>query len=230
MKTKTIALLLAIAPWIAACGDDTQPAAADAAVDAPHDGAAGADGGGFPIAPALKTTIIDRMGRPAINTALTDPFWDTAGDGSMLADHQMKQDTYNGQAPADWAMNIDNFKDKLAVYDALDANCGNQIAFGFGGTVGYTTLATVLADDELYVFTGSSATPAPTCNTFLAVEVATLANTAPTDCGGRAPKYNTIDVIYSALAAGVTSGVSNGITSDADGAPPATFPYLLAPQ
>ena len=181
---------------------------------------------GFPAAPALKSTIVDRMGRPAINTALVDPFWNTGTAGDTEESHQARQDVYNTQAPSAWASNVANFKDKLAVFDALDGTCGNQIAFAAVGNPDYTTLATVLADDEIYVFAGASAS----CQGFLAVEAATLGGTAPADCGGRRPGDNVVDVVYSALATGMTSGVSNGVTSDPDGAPPTTFPYLSSPQ
>jgi hypothetical protein len=54
---------------------------------------------------------------------------------------------------------------------------------------------------------------------------------APTDCGGRTPLENTIDVTYSALVTGMASGVTNGITSSADGnANTTTFPFLGAPN
>jgi hypothetical protein len=44
---------------------------------------------------------IDRLGRAGVNTALTDPFWDDAVQ--TLADHKIKQDTYNQASnPATW--------------------------------------------------------------------------------------------------------------------------------
>ena len=86
------------------------------------------------------------MGRPAVNTALTDPFWD---DGvRTLADHNAQQDKYNEASnPATWGdvelapgkKVKDAIKGALAAYDALDGTsdgmmandgCGNQLAYG----------------------------------------------------------------------------------------------------
>jgi hypothetical protein len=194
---------------------------------------------------------IDRMGRPAVNTALTDPFWD---DGvQTVAEHKMKQDRYNQASnPATWG-NVelatgrktgDIIKASLAVYDALDGTsngvmaadgCGTQLAFGatYKGTVypDYTLLTTVLTDDKLYVNTASG-----TCATYLAVEANELGVTN-TDCGGRTPNYNTIDITYSALATGTTActdncPVSSGVVEDADQGANFTvdgFPFLGEP-
>jgi hypothetical protein len=219
------------------------------------DGAA-ADGGttcgamGPTCAPALGAQI-DRMGRAGVNTALTDPFWN---DGSeTLEEHHARQDRYNQAAnPATWGMVeltpgktiTAAIKGSLAAYDALDGTsdgtmandgCGNQLAYGatYKGTAypDYTLLATVLTDDRVYLNTGSG-----TCTTYLAVEANEL-GLANTDCGGRTPAYNTIDITYSALVTGravctTMCDVSNGVTSDPDmgpGASTTAFPFLGAP-
>ena len=81
------------------------------------------------------------------------------------------------------------------------------------------------------------------CTTYLAVEASALGVTN-SDCGGRTPTYDTIDITYSALAsaAAVTKtgclssvpgacGVTDGVNSDPDSVPTNnTFPFLAAAQ
>lgn len=191
----------------------------------------------FPAAPTLGAQI-DRMGRPGVNTALTNPFWDTTGDKTTgKAAHEAKQDAYNQAAdPTKWAASFGaDIKASVAVYDSLDqdtgaagAGCGNQAGFGALGMPDYTVLGSVvLPDDELYVDTTSG-----TCNQYLAVELAAL-GVKNTDCGGRAPTYDTIDVTYAALAAAALAvpgpapnldGVASDGSSNKD-----TFPFLGDP-
>jgi hypothetical protein len=168
-----------------------------------------------PAPPALGPQI-DRMGRAGINTAVTDPFFATASA------HERVQDEYNAAAPAQWASFIPRLAANLAILDSLDTVCGNQLLAGPAAAPGrYNTLATVLADDQIYVNTGSG-----TCQQYLAVE-ANAVGIANNDCGGRTPFYDTIDISYSVLAAGALSGVTDGIGRDADGSHSATeFPFL----
>ena len=247
---------------LAACGDDdvTSPdlagrdlagtPVADLSNTNPGDMA------GIPAAPTLGMQI-DRMGRAGVNTALTDPFWDDGVQTS--AAHKAKLDAYNASSdPAAWAALklstasgaasvVDLLKGALGTFDALSGTsdgvagaadgCGDQLAYGALSMPRYTTLAGVLADDQIYVNAASG-----TCSTYLAVEANVLGVTN-TDCGGRTPNYNTIDITYSALASAaivtaagcLTSstsmpcGVSNGVTSDPDTANVAsvtTFPFL----
>jgi hypothetical protein len=192
---------------------------------------AGTTGGttGFPTAPSLGAEI-DRMGRPAINTALTAPFGSaTFADGGVLAEPAAK-DLYNADSNlGDWQMNWPvPFAHSLPVYDALDAICGNQAGAKLpdAGPTAYGALAFALADDELYVDTSLA-----TCQQYLAVELAFLGGIADFDCGGRTPLENTIDTTYSALAIGMPSGVTNGVTSDADHTASITvFPFLSTPN
>jgi hypothetical protein len=196
------------------------------------------DMAGPPAAPTIGAQI-DRMGRPGINTAITDPFWD---DGTQTVDqHHAKQDAYNAASnPAMWATTMIGgtaelalFKAIIAAYDGLNTGlaaapntCGDQLAFDLptAGS-GYTLLATVLVDDELYVDTSHT-----TCAAYLGVEANAIGATN-TDCGGRALTYNTIDVTYNALIGTAPGTVTNGIMSDGDGSPSDTaFPYLGAPN
>jgi hypothetical protein len=150
------------------------------------------------------------------------------------------QDLYNQEAnPANWAgimltstdTTVRAFERYLAVYDALNTTattngCGDQLAYNSTAADfhAYAPLATVIADDELYVDTTHG-----TCAAFLGVEANALGMTN-TDCGGRAPSYNTIDVIY-AVVAGGTAMPSNGITANSgNAATDMQFPWLGAPN
>ncbi len=166
---------------------------------------------------------IDRMGRPAINTALIGPFLDPGLGGPRGA----LQDIYNGAAvPAQWQERFaGEMASNLAIYDGVDRNCGNQLLAGDNAVPGrYGTLASVLADDQLYVNTASG-----TCQIYLGVEGNAVGITN-TDCGGRTPLEDTIDVSYSVLAIGALSGVTDGVASDADGTASLNdFPFYAPP-
>ena len=180
-----------------------------------------------PPLPAVGADQIDRMGRAGVNTALTNPFF-RASVPSEETMHEMVQDEYNGAAnPAQWGgMFESEIATNLAILDSLDRNCGNQLLAGSSATAGrYNALAGVLADDQLYVNTASG-----TCGQYLAVE-ANAVGIANTDCGGRTPLEDTIDTTYSLLAAGVLSGVTDGIAKDDDGTASLTvFPFLDRPN
>lgn len=175
-------------------------------------------------------TQIDRMGRPAVNAALTHPF---GLPKQTKTSDQVKND-YNAATQQAW----DTFRPQpyiassLAVYDALDGTCGNP-----GGTMGtalglytapasatsYDKLAKILADDRLNLNTSLGR-----CTSFLAVELAST-----TDCGGRTPVMDVIDSLYTFLS-GSTTVVTDGVVSDPDGVPSppsvSSFPFLLAPK
>jgi hypothetical protein len=112
--------------------------------------------------------------------------------------------------------------------------CGNQAFFnGSAGSAGYMTLATLLADDELYVDTSRSS-----CTNYLAVEFYyyILGSSAST-CGGRAPSYDVVDSTYTLAVLGVAGfnpinfapafGDTVSAHTDIDDA---TFPFLGAPH
>src|SRR5262245_17719816 len=181
----------------------------------------GCDNDTTPGPPALGVQI-DRIGRAGVNTALVDPF---SLDAPSKA---ANQDAYTASAtPSQWAASFGGrIATNLAILDSLDTVCGNQLLAGPAPVAGrYGTLATVLADDQLYVNTSSG-----TCTTYLAVE-ANAVGIANSDCGGRTPLYDTIDRTYSVLATGALSGVTDGVPLDADGAASLTdFPFLLTPR
>lgn len=180
----------------------------------------GGGNGGSPAPPALGVQI-ERMGRPAINTAVVDPF---NGDEQQ---HGVVQDGYNESSePTEWSQFRTRMAGNLAILDSLDANCGNQLLAGASAAPGrYDALAGVLADDQLYLNSASGQ-----CQQYLAVEANALGITN-NDCGGRTPLYDTVDVSYSVLAAGVLTGVTDGIDSDADGPASLTqFPFFRNPS
>ena len=177
------------------------------------------DGGsdsGIPTPPTLKAQV-DRMGRPAINTALNHAFDSNASAAGTA------KDTYNADKNVGgWvAAYTPEFAKNLAILDGLDGTCGNQLGYANG----YTALAGLTADDRLYVDTSKS-----TCTTYLAVEANALNIIPNTDCGGRKLNYDVIDTTYSAVAIGAVTGVSDGIAADSSKTSGTTFPYLAAPK
>lgn len=235
MMRMTFALLLAAPLWLAGCpadeggGDDM---GVDMAVMT------------IPTPPGLGAQI-DRMGRPAINTALNNTFHpddavkNAAKDANNAEGNEANwSSVIVGNKPA-----IIEYAASLAIIDALDGKCGNQVlAAGGGGdagAMGYTALASVLIDDELYVDTAKTnclsteLAPGVPVPNYLAVEARFLGLPFPS-CGGRTPLDDTIDVTYSLLAAGTDMvHVSDGIDSDADQATPPSlteFPFLRNPN
>ena len=85
----------------------------------------------------------------------------------------------------------------------------------------------MFADDRLWVNSASSV-----CTQFFAVELANLAGTKTwsTDCGGRAPTYDTSNVWRSLVIAGTTSGVSDGLHQDEHRPSATVFPFLAEPD
>jgi len=186
-----------------------------------------------PAPPTLGATQIDRMGRAAVNTATTDPF---DIDPAMTEDAH--KDAYNAATdPSTWAASFaPEIGTNLAILDGLDNNCGNQFAADKTKTTNagrYGTLASVLADDRLYVNTGSG-----TCALYLGVEANATKFLTNTDCGGRTPLENTVDVTYQLAAAGTVCAlttaacpITNGIGADAEGgASISAFPFLGNPN
>ena len=172
-------------------------------------------------APPTIGTQIDRMGRPAINTALNHAFDPTASTAGAA------KDTYNQDAnPAMWAANYTpEIAKNLAILDSLDTVCGNQPAYGAPpSTMSYTTLGGVLAGDTLWLNTAGT-----TCKIYLAVEANAALGVTNMDCGGRTLSEDVIDVSYSVLAEGKvgTTPVGDGVPAN-DVAFLTTFPYLAA--
>ncbi len=222
----TIALLFPLA--LAACGKTNPPVTnPDLTTTNPDLTMASDMASGMPAPPVLGN-IIDRMGRAGVNTALTNPFSLPLGVLMNKTSDQVKNEYNQGPSagdPTKWkAAYSAEIAINIAVLDGLDNNCGNQFAYGLGMT--YDTLAGALSDDEIYINTATG-----TCAQYLGVEAMSLSGMPLTDCGGRTPLYNTIDVTYSALAIGKLAGIMNGITVDGEGnANATTFPFLGAPN
>jgi hypothetical protein len=169
------------------------------------------DSGGNPAPPTLKTQV-DRMGRPAINTALNHVFDTTSAAGTA-------KDAYNADSvQTHWTTYVPEFASNLGIFDALDKTCGNAAGFAIAGT--YNTLGGLAADDRLYL-----KTDATTCTTYLAVELNATNIQANADCGGRKLNYDVIDLTYGAVS-GVLTGVPDGISADTTKTGGTTFPYL----
>ncbi len=182
----------------------------------------GADTGGFPAPPTIGAQI-DRMGRPAVNTALNHAF-----DATETTKQAAKDDWNTNSDPSTWSTKyLVEVESNLAILDSLDTNCGNQ-AFADKTKTDksrYATLGGVLVDDRLWV-----KSDATTCTTYLAVEANATALLANADCGGRSPSYDPIKETYSLLAIGALSGITDGVTPTPDRAKVTTFPYLAAPH
>jgi hypothetical protein len=187
------------------------------------DSGSDAGDGGPPGPPTLKTQV-DRIGRPAINTALNHTF-DTDGGAAGAA-----KDTYNADKNvAGWQTAYGpELAKNLGILDGLDTVCGNQAGYTISNS--YAALAGLAADDRVYLKTDATACTAG----YLAVELAATNILPNTDCGGRKLTYDVIDVTYSAAAIGAPAGVSDGI--NATDAPVVartngtTFPYLAVPH
>lgn len=171
------------------------------------------------------------MGRPAINTALTDPF-DTLEPTTI----DEAKNAYNSAGNvAVWGTAKDGgfagwIAGNLAILDLLDGVCGNQLLASpdlDGGAPGnvqtvpptrYGTLAALVGDDELYVDTTADVI-GESCS-FLGAEleqVGVIPTGTPstffgTDCGGRQPTEDVIDIEYNALAGSgpVGAGLAGG--------------------
>jgi hypothetical protein len=183
-------------------------------------GTGGVDAGPKVPAPPKLGTQVDRMGRPAINTALNHTF-----DPDAAARTGAK-DAWNGDAnDSTWAATYTAEVEKnLAIFDALDGACGNQALADTTKTdaTRYATLGAALADDRLWLDTSASV-----CSVYLAVEANATKLMTNTDCGGRQLGYDVIDQTFSLLAVGAPSGVTDGVPAKTSSA---TLPYLAAPN
>lgn len=203
----------------AACGgdddDDDNSVGADASTETESD--AGAEQP--PAVPQLGAQI-DRAGRPAISTALVETFnGDSAAKG-------VARDAYNAAAESDWASFSSVFTPSLAILDALDGDCGNQLLAGVDDGTRYDALAGILADDQLYVNSAAGE-----CGVYLGLEAEIVGALPAGDgkCGGRTLSDDIIDRSYSVLAAGILTGVDDTIAAD-DCTPSESFPFLCAPS
>jgi hypothetical protein len=182
--------------------------------------AMGSGDSAVPRPPRLGTQV-DRAGRALTAQALV-------GLLATSAEQIQRKEDYNAAAPANWPHFVADLQATLPIYDALDGQCGNQWRIG-GAAVSperYGALATLLADDRLWIDSRSTV-----CERYLAVELAEADGTssARTDCGGRTPIVDAIDVFRSLLVDGKTTGVSDGVDHDDHVVSTTVFPFLAAP-
>ncbi|MFO0550248.1 MAG: hypothetical protein U0271_17775 [Polyangiaceae bacterium] len=264
-RTLALGAILLAGSLAVACGDDSTGGSGGTGATSnggsggnPTTGGAGGTGGGGAIPPKPELGAqIDRMARPAINTALDGAFALIDGGGNVVKSDDAvragQEDTYNADdQPNGWGTNYtDLFALNLGLLDALDTGldlgsgpltneqaCEDQpLSCGdINGTAidCYATLAGVLANDVLWLKTDgtdcSAASPADLASGegYLAVELSTL-GFANADCGGRRPIDDVIERTYSLIAAGLLGGFDDGITAPA-GLHPETFPYMAAPH
>jgi hypothetical protein len=209
----------------------------DSPTDSPTD--TPSDTPSTPTPPTLGTQI-DRMGRPAINTALNHPFdTDSTAKGNAKDAYNQDKDPTNWVKPTVY---VPQFMANLGVLDALDGKCGNQLAYKGTGTPpapeadSYSVLAGVLAADMLWLKTDAAtctldSSPNLPAGGYLAVEANAL-GFANTDCGGRALSYDVMNVSYGLLALGA-SGIGtqlDGITAVPARSTGKSFPYMAAPH
>jgi hypothetical protein len=158
---------------------------------------------------------IDRAGRP-----LT---------GNGLLESDAAKDDYNRATPADAARFAGALTPGLALYDGYDGHCGDGwlIDATAPPLARYARLATLLADDRLWVNAASAE-----CTELFAVERAAVGGEPALagDCGGRTPNYSAANVYRSMLAGGKPVGISDGLAKDEREHSTSVFPFLAAPQ
>ena len=159
------------------------------------------------------------MGRPLTGNAMLAPL---AQDG---VSDQLKEE-YNAATPASSERFIPVIEETLGLYDGFDGICGNGWLTGPVPEQRYLRLAKLLADDRLWLNSRNTK-----CETFMAVELAALNgdSAAESDCGGRTPLEDAVDVYRSLLVGGRITGVDDGVDRDERTPSASTFPFLAAP-
>jgi hypothetical protein len=170
-----------------------------------------------PLEPPTLGTQIDRAGRSAITAALISTF-------DEITSRDNDRDIYNRAPQEDWAQFSTQIGATLAAFDGLDGSCGNQILADLTetGPARYGTLASVLADDRLYLSSRQG-----TCSQYLGAELQVTGLAPNTDCGGRTPLYDTIDTSYTALTNDLSVVVTDGVAADNVVSSPTNFPFLV---
>jgi len=165
---------------------------------------------------------IDREGRPLTGNALLGLL------GPDDVSDELKE-RYNAATPQTSAQFIPAIEKGLAIYDGFDGKCGNQLLAdgAAAGALRYRALATLLADDRLWINSGSSI-----CTQLFGVELANLAGQSAlsNDCGGRTPNYDAANVYRSLLVDGTSASVNDGLHRDEREHSATVFPFLAAPD
>jgi hypothetical protein len=165
---------------------------------------------------------IDRAGRTLTGNALLGTL-----DGEDVSDKLKER--YNAATPADGAQFAPEIAKALGLYDSFDGQCGNQLLVDHKSAPErrYRALATLLADDRLWINSAASVCAQP-----FAVELAQAAGRKAykRDCGGRTPNYGAINVYRSLLVDGSTDRVDDGVEHDEKIHSVSKFPFLAPPD
>jgi hypothetical protein len=164
---------------------------------------------------------LDRAARPLTGNALLGTL------ASPEVSNQLKED-YNASTPSTSQKFVGEIEKWLGLYDGFDGQCGNQLlADSHTGSSRYLRLATLLADDRLWVNSASTV-----CTQLMAVELANLTGrkSLKNDCGGRTPNYNAVNVYRSLLVDGTNVSVDDGVEHDDHEHSATAFPFLAAPD
>jgi hypothetical protein len=165
---------------------------------------------------------IDRMGRPLTGNALLGTIATEEVSNAL-------KEAYNAATPAAGGQFVEEIEKGLELYDGFDGTCGDQLLYDRAATAAlrYRPMAALLADDRLWVNATSG-----TCAQLFAVELAALAGRKDlaSDCGGRAPTYDAVNVYRSLLVDGSPTRVSDGLRQDEIAPSDAVFPFLAPPQ
>nr|MBI3716641.1 hypothetical protein [Betaproteobacteria bacterium] len=171
---------------------------------------------------ATSRKRIDRAARPLTGNALL---------GSLAAaevSDKLKEE-YNEASPATSAKFIAEIQKGLGLYDGYDGTCGNQWLADEGAdpSARYRVLATLLADDRIWINSASGA-----CTQLFGVELAHVSGRKELldDCGGRTPNYDAANIFRSLLANGTLSGVDDGLHRKGREPSATVFPFLAAPE
>jgi hypothetical protein len=163
--------------------------------------------------PLEEGVAIDRMGRALTGNALLGTF-----DSEVASNTRKEQ--YNRAPPEAWPMFVPDLAETLAIYDGFDGICGNQWLSKPGVGLGrYTRLALLLADDRIWIDSH-----ARECKKSFGIE------RHETDCGGRAPGVDAVDVFRSLLVNGKVGGVEDGVSRDDREVSDSAFPFLAPPS
>ncbi len=164
---------------------------------------------------------LDRVGRPMMKNSLLGLFQPDETADAL-------KERYNLATPATSSQFIPAIQRALALYDGFDGTCGNSLLshLSSDGDVRYGQLATLFADDRLWINSASA-----NCTHLFAVELAALAGRRELakDCGGRSPNYNAANVYRSLLVTGADVGFDDGLTRNDRKPSDSVFPFLAPP-
>src|SRR3569833_374936 len=167
---------------------------------------------------------IDRAGRPLTGNALLGTLASEETSNRLLV-------VFFVVFPVSLARFVPEIEKALALYDAFDGKCGNQLltrsSTAASGAARYGALAELLAEDRLWVDSESAV-----CLQLFAVELANLAGQSERrmDCGGRTPLYNASNIYRSLLVDSSTTSVTDGVDHEEKQHTETEKPILAAPE